>query len=566
MSECENVKKLKCDVVVAGAGPAGCCAALKAKENGLNVILLDKADPKWSGSAGRGIDLLHLVGKISTGQKAIKDALWPKWYDEPHFANENMLYRCWEKESWAIKELEKYVNLKWYDGDYLYESSVESRQTGDGRTSIRFPGLDLKPQLAAALKKAKITTLARTMLVDVLTNNGKTAGVTAVNTRTGEPCVIQAPAVVMATGYWCRHTEPEMPTSKYKYKYHHCPSALSGDGLAAAYRAGAEVVNMELCEGSVPHDDYTCITRGCLIGVRPVTNREYTADGELLPRNVTKKEFAELDRAGRTPLYRALDHLPENFAKRHEVNFTDEGFLNLKLAGDRGFSPRNHWLSVSRDKLYIVCGTALDMPGLATDENFMTTVPGLYGVGDIVSGCGAIMSGTLSGFYVGDTVGEYIHQTGEVALDDAQVSRQLEIATAPLHVEDGQDPIEFESAVRVMVEKYVGVFKADGKLNEGLFRLESLKNEFMPKLMAENPHYLMRCLEDRNIVLIAELFMLASLARKESRGLYNRADYTEKDPARDGQLTYQRLENGKTVVELKEAPRLNLELFAQRGN
>jgi L-aspartate oxidase len=105
------------------------------------------------------------------------------------------------------------------------------------------------------MKKAHVDVLARTMLVDVLTNKGRAVGATAANTRTGEFYVIKAPAVIIATGYWARHTEPEMPTSKYKYKYHHCPSALAGDGLAAAFRAGAEIVNMELCEGSVPHDD-----------------------------------------------------------------------------------------------------------------------------------------------------------------------------------------------------------------------------------------------------------------------------------------------------------------------
>jgi succinate dehydrogenase/fumarate reductase flavoprotein subunit len=83
--------------------------------------------------------------------------------------------------------------------------------------------------------------------------------------------------------------------------------------------------------------------------------------------------------------------------------------------------------------------------------------------------------------------------------------------------------------------------------------------------MAENPHYLMRCLETRNIMQIAEIHMQACLARRETRGLFNRADFPEKDPARDGMLTYQRLESGEPVLELKRAPKLNPELFAEGG-
>jgi succinate dehydrogenase/fumarate reductase flavoprotein subunit len=302
-----------------------------------------------------------------------------------------------------------------------------------------------------------------------------------------------------------------------------------------------------------------------LVGVRPITNREYTADGELLPNNVTKKQYQDLDLAGRTPLYRGLDHLSELFAKRHEVNFTDEGFLNLELAGKRGFSPRNHWLSVSRDKPYVVCGTALDMPGLATDENFRTTLPGLYAAGDVISGCGAVMSGVLSGFFAAEVIGDYVNSAGEAVLDEGQADSQIESARAPLFVKNGQEPIEFESAVRMITEKYCGVFKSEGKLREGLWRLESLRREFIPKLMAENPHYLMRCLENRNIAQISEIYMKACMARRETRGLFNRADYPQKDPARDGKLTYQRFENDEVVVELKEAPRLNLELFNGGG-
>jgi succinate dehydrogenase/fumarate reductase flavoprotein subunit len=563
----ELVRNLDCDVLVVGAGPAGCCAALKAKEKGLNVIVLDKADPKWSGSAGRGIDLLHRLGPLETGRDAIKSTQnsYIQNYDEKDLANENMVYRLWERENWAFDELERYFSLKWYDGDYLWEGAGGVYSAA----SMRIAGLDIKPKLAIAMKKAQVNVLARTMLFDLLTNNGKVVGATAVNTRTAEFYVIKAPTVIIATGGSARHYDPELPISKYKYKYHHCPSALSGDGVAAAYRAGAEAVNMELSEGSVPHDDYCCITRGCLIGVRPVRRKEYAWDGEDLyikgPNDVTKKLYAELDRMGKTPTYRGMDTMPDIMHKRLEVNYIDEGFVNLKLAGQRGFNPRTHRFSVSRDKPYVVDASALQMPGLATDENFMTTVPGLFAVGDAASCVGAVTSAVVTGFYVGDIIGDYINEAGEAVLDAEQAERQTKAALAPLSVKDGQEPIEFECAIRQIDERYIGIFKSEGKLREGMRRLASLKKEFGPKLMAKNPHYLMRCLEAVNIMQIAEIHMQACLARRETRGLFNRADFPEKDPARDGMLTYQRLEDGEAVVELRRAPKLNSELFAEGG-
>jgi succinate dehydrogenase/fumarate reductase flavoprotein subunit len=102
----------------------------------------------------------------------------------------------------------------------------------------------------------------------------------------------------------------------------------------------------------------------------------------------------------------------------------------------------------------------------------------------------------------------------------------------------------------------VGVYKAEGKMREGIRRLGSLRREFLPNLMAKNPHYLMRCLEVRNILDLTELHMQATLDRKETRVGYIRVDYPDTDPKRDNMLTYQRIENGKPILEVKEVPNL----------
>ena len=99
----EKAIQLSCDVIVVGAGPAGISAAIKARDHGLDVIVLDKADPKWSGSAGRGIDLLHSLGVrggTETPEGAIKSSQfsYKRCYDEPDLANENVIYKLWEKE------------------------------------------------------------------------------------------------------------------------------------------------------------------------------------------------------------------------------------------------------------------------------------------------------------------------------------------------------------------------------------------------------------------------------------------------------------------------------------
>ena len=558
----ETATELSCDVVICGAGPAGCCAAIEAREQGLDVIILDKAGIKWSGSAGRGIDLIHSLGTLDDVQSAIASSQvsYDRYYREPDLANENVIFRLWEREEWALNKLTQFYNLKWYDGEYLWAGAGGAYA---GR-SIRFNGLDLKPQLAAQVKKSGAKIMDRCMMVDILTENGKAVGVTAVGTRKPDVYVIKAKAVVLATGSICRQYNPEMPTHTYKYKYHHCPSAISGD-YVAAWRVGAELCNMDMNEGSVPHMDYTCITRGCLIGVRPLKIHEYTWDGEDLytknPNELSKKMFRTLDEMGKTPIYRGFDHIPDVMMKELEVNYIDEGFVNLKMCGEHGFNPKTHRFEVPRDKPYPPDASAVQMPGLSIDENFMTTVPGIFAIGDAASCVGAVMSAMVTGYAVGDLMVDYINSVGDITLDDAQVQADVDIITAPLaqDPETGVSPIEYECSIREYNERYIGIFKSEGKLTAGLRRLASLRNEFEGKLYAENAHYLMRALEARDIADMSEIIMTACMAREETRGFFNRADHQQQDPERTGKLTYIKNVDGKPVAEIKAAPKLKEE-------
>jgi len=138
------------------------------------------------------------------------------------------------------------------------------------------------------------------------------------------------------------------------------------------------------------------------------------------------------------------------------------------------------------------------------------------------------------------------------------VESQKETALAPLAVKNGQDPIEVEMAIRYICDRYISMSKSEGKLREGLRRLGTLRRVFLPKLQAKNPHYLMRCLEVRNIMDVAEVHMQACLERKETRSQHRRLDYPEANPEWDDMLLYQRLENGKPVFEMRKQPPMTL--------
>ena len=561
-------KVVETDVLVVGGGIGGCPCAAKAAEHGLNVTLVEKAKTDRSGSAGQGIDhygvgvvphekitALELVKLWEHGEQVVNgDGL---------FGDPNIAYVYFDKGYWALEELEKLgIPMRWDDGEYYWMPDrgpwLDPTDSVAPKLMLRVHWQNVKPHMAAAARKRGVNVLERTMVVDLLTNKGKVVGATAVNTRTGDFIVIKAKATVIGTGIFARCYDGETPLFwKYKFRYHWCPAVLSGDGWAASYRAGAELACMDIPAWAFRIRDDLTISFGNFPGNEGIPSKQINWKGEDLPNETWQAagRYAEAEQKGQTPIYQTLEHLPDDYHKRMEVAFVDERLVSFKIAEERGFNPRTHWYDIMPNKPH----NFVTIPGVNTDETFKTNVKGLYAIGDCAAGLQGCGMAVVSGFVVGDNVHNWVSEAGEPVVDEAQVQSQKQIALAPLSVKDGTEPMELECAIRYICERYVGMFKSEGKLREGLRRLGSLKRVFLPKLMAKNPHYLMRCLEVRNIVEMAEVHINAALERKETRGNHIRLDYPEKDPARDNILTYQRMEDGKAVLEIRMVPDLKPE-------
>jgi succinate dehydrogenase/fumarate reductase flavoprotein subunit len=541
------------DVLVMGGGVGGTPAAAKAAELGLKVTLVEKAKVERSGHSGVGMD--HVMDFPREGVSLLD---YVKYWQGRHkmlcgngrFVNPNIGYRLGAEAWWALEEMEKMgFPMKWEDGQYHW---VRHGWFG-AKIMLGVHWMDIKPIQAAAARQRGVNILDRTMVIDLLTDNGKVVGATAVNTRTGEFFVIKAKAVIIATGNFARCYEPETPrTYKYVFRYHGAPGAISGDGYAVGYRAGADLVNMDI--GTAWNyrirDDIT-LDFGVFDHGDGIRGRWYTWKGDRIPYP-TAKIYAEVESRGWDPIYCSVEHFNDDYIKRTEITLVDERFVSLKIAGDRGFNPRTHRYELQANK---PCNFAA-IPGLDANENFKTSLNGLFVIGDACVGLGGCGSAIISGLITARNMPDYINKSGKTDIDQSQVADQKGLALGPLEEKDGTDPIELECAIRYICERYAGMRKSEGRLLEGLRRLESLRRVFLPKLMAKNPHYIMRCLEARNILDLAGIHLRACLSRKESRGNYKRVDYPESDAQRDNMLAFQRFEKGQEVLEIREIPDL----------
>ena len=550
-------KIVETDVLVVGGGIAGLPCAHKLAERGLNVVMAEKAKSDRSGSAGQGID--HYSGFMPEGMtptqfKEIWDKMGPgAFFGGADFSPPTRLYRTMLGRKWASDELEKMgVPMKWDDGEYRV---IDIKYHG-GWKSLRVHWMNVKPIMAKACRKIGVNMMERTMITDLLTDGKRVVGATALNTRTGEFIVIKAKATVMATGAFARLYNPETAQPwKYKFRYHWFPASVSGDSWAMAYRAGAELGNMEQAERGYRFRDDLALSYGNVRG-DGLESRRLCWDGT----ETRRAGSVELAREGMDPFYYSLEHLPEDYHKRIEVAYVDERLLSFKVAEERGFNPKTHRYEMMEHRPnQLNCP-----PGIVTDDNWKTNLEGLYAIGDTVAGNHNVAACAVTALLVGEHLPNVIGSIPDPKVDEAQVEAQKEVDMLPLKVKDGTEPMELECAIRYAVERYVGSFRSQGKLQEGLRRLSSLRKRFLDELQASNPHFQMRAIEIRNILDLTRLHMKACLERKETRGQFVRLDYPEKDPQYDNLVMNMCLKDGEDIIEWKKLPELDMNYKEER--
>ena len=115
-------KVIQTDVLVMGGGIAGCCAASRARDHGLDVIIAEKAHTARSGSAGQGIDHFGPIppeGMTPLDMVKAKQDFESDLQGAGRFWDPNIVYRIAENTHWAVDYLQEELDLpmKWHWGE-----------------------------------------------------------------------------------------------------------------------------------------------------------------------------------------------------------------------------------------------------------------------------------------------------------------------------------------------------------------------------------------------------------------------------------------------------------------
>ena len=557
---------LQTDVLVIGGGLGGCMAAIKASEEEVDVTLIEKSVLRRGGNAATGlhrIPLIHPDFNMSWEDYARKSAAWGE------IVNEDLTYTVARDSYGIINDLEAWgIKIRWDDGSFLFDVAPDIIFP-EKVTAYPPEGSSFKPKLAKQVRKQGVRVLERTMVTSLLTEDGtagkRVIGATGLNTRTGEFTLIKAKAVIIASGGGYRtYRHPDTCFAPTRNISAGCPTNV-GEGVVVAFRAGAEILNMELWKQSPVWKDYEHWGVGpvaFLHGSRVIDNRGEPIAAVRSPDDMKRAMVFNWVKAeqmeGRGPVYYDLTFLDEEKIREKEEALKRECEAYFVYMRARGLDMRKTPLEYEIHAPYHHNNQA----GIAIDHNGKTSLEGLYAAGD--SHGGGWRFSSMGAFVFGargaKEAAQYAKSASMADVNRKQVESEKERVFEPLTQNGDINPLEFEDRVRHLVTDYVGFLRSEGKLRRGLDRLLYFKEGFLSQLRAENIRELVRSLEVKAIVDMAEMHMRSALFRTESRilpaAIHYRVDYPDSDNENWRKHTVLKRENGEIKISTRGLKKL----------
>lgn len=515
------------DAVVVGSGIGGLSFALKLAEAGLSVAVVTKKNKSDSNTNWAQGGIACVTDPGDSFASHVEDTL---------AAGDGLCDRAVVEAIVAAGPARVRELIDW---GVRFETSAAGapdlgREGGHSRRRILhardMTGRAIESALLRAVAaRPNVRVLEHHLAVDLITDgklgradpgrsNDQVRGLYVLDTRNGRVATFAAPVVVLATG-----------GVGQVYLYTTNPDIATGDGIAMAHRAGAEVRDMEFVQFHptalfTPDGGRALVSeavRGEGAVLRDAAGNAFMPGfhplGDLAPRDVVARAIdTVMKRAGSTHvLLDATQVAAGRFAERFpHIHATC-------LAA--GIDPARQPIPVVPAAHYL-CG------GVATDLAGRTNIRGLLAVGEAactgLHGANRLASNSLL---------EAVVVAHDGARAGAELARATRAPASPLpawvdgNAGDADERVilthNWDELRRAMWD-YVGIVRTDKRLARAAARIRTLSEEVREHYW--NFKVEPRLLELRNLVLVAELIVTCALQRRESRGLHHTLDHPGK--------------------------------------
>ena len=516
------------DFIVVGSGIAGLSFALRASRHG-SVAVLTKKEAENTNTAWAQGGIACVRSPEDSFDRHVEDTLGAG----AGLCPEDVVRTIVSEGPDAIDELVEWgVEFDRRENEDGIPELDLAREGGHTKRRILHSkdttGREIETKLLAATRATEnIDLLEHHFAIDLITtarlgfaSKLRCVGIYALNEDTEEVLTLRSDRVVLCTGGCGR-----------VYLYTTNPKVATGDGVAMAWRAGAEIANMEFIQFHPTclyhHEEKSFLITEAMRGegARLVDQQgrdfvsAYDKRGSLAPRDIVARAIdREIKRTGNPCVFLDITNKPKEFIAERFPNIYE---TCLRLEIDAAIDP-----------IPVVPAAHYQCGGVRTDVNGATSLPGLWAVGEVactgLHGANRLASNSL-------LEGAVVSRRALVdILESLPVARPTEPFQLP-EWESG-DVTDVDELVviyhnwdeiRRLMWDYVSIVRTSKRLQRAATRLHNLRREVQEFYW--NFRVTPELLELRNLVEVATLIVDCAARRKESRGLHYTLDYPEVD-------------------------------------
>ncbi|CAM5484862.1 L-aspartate oxidase [Streptomyces tanashiensis] len=527
------------DVVVVGSGVAGLTAALRCTAAGLRTVVVTKARLDDGSTRWAQGGIAAALGEGDTPEQHLDDTL----VAGAGLCDERAVRALVTEGPDAVRRL---ISTG-ADFDKTSDGEIAlTREGGHHRRRIAHAGGDatgaeISRALVEAIRDRGVRFIEHALVLDLLTDaEGRTAGVTLHVMGEGQHDgvgAVHAPAVVLATGgmgqVFSATTNPGVST---------------GDGVALALRAGAEVSDLEFVQF---HPTVLFLGAGAE-GQQPLVSEAVRGEGaHLVDADGVRFMLGQHELAELAP----RDIVAKAITRRMQEQGADHMYLDGRHFGAEMWAERfptilaacrAHGIDPVTEPIPVAPAAHYASGGVRTDLRGRTTVPGLYACGEVactgVHGANRLASNSLlEGLVFAERIAEDITAAAP-RVPGAPVPHPAPV-TLPLPVAGARTRIQ-----RIMTAG-AGVLRSEASLREAAEALDALHSDAVAggddDTKAAEPG--VESWETTNLLCVARVLVAAARRREETRGCHWREDHPDRDDAQWRKHLVVHLTQGRTL-------------------
>lgn len=528
----------KTDILVIGGGGAGCRAAIESASRKCRVILASKFPV---GKAGATV----VAENFYVAPFGIADP-----HDNPDYYFQDMvrggsllceqtLARRLTREGCdRVMDLERYgVRFKKGEDGKFFQMKAPGHSLIRGLSPIG-GGLGIMRGLQRELKKfSQAQILNDVMIVKILTDSNKIAGAIGLEIRTGRPIVIECPAIIIATGGYST-----------LWSHNDVPCDCTGDGLAMAYHAGADLIDLELVLFyptviiHPPSIQKVLIPSGILLEQvdAKLLNGRFE---EFLPDRIPTRDvmnsliYREIADGKGSPhggvfldVSRSL--LPRDELRKRLMDHLPEKYQYLLKYG----------IDIVREPLEVAPMAHYTLGGLAIDSECQTRVSGLFGAGEAEGnvhganrlGGNALPETQVFGAKAGEIAARWAEQPNSAIWSPQEVDEEIKRMESLFDPKSNPiNPTALKRKLQSIMWSHGGPVREEKTLKEGIEAILKMKEQDLPRMTVPSIREFnlqwLEALEAPKMLDLCEMVLKAALLREETRGHHFRSDFPDRN-------------------------------------